>query len=52
MKVRAIQFAQTLDGGDGSPPKIVTSNEASNPMLQINLRLGFQPRPAWLIYYR
>jgi len=52
MKVRAIQFAQTLALADGKPPKIVTANEASNPMLQINLRLGFRPRPAWLIYYR
>ncbi|MFN2205851.1 MAG: GNAT family N-acetyltransferase [Candidatus Promineifilaceae bacterium] len=52
MKARAIQFAQTLDGGDGNPPRIVTSNEASNPMLQINLRLGFQLCPAWLVYHR
>ena len=52
MKVRALQYAQTLVASDGSPPRIVTSNEESNPMLQINLRLGFQERPAWLIYYR
>lgn len=52
MKVRALQYAQSLVASDGNPPKIVTSNEESNPMLQINLRLGFQERPAWLIHYR
>jgi GNAT superfamily N-acetyltransferase len=51
MKVRGIQFAKSVAGG-GNPPKIVTSNEESNPMLQINLRLGFRPLPAWLIYHR
>jgi len=31
---------------------IETDNEENNPMYQINLRLGFQPRPAWLSYLK
>lgn len=52
MKVRALQYAQSRTASDGKPPRIVTSNEQSNPMLQINLRLGFQERPTRLIYVR
>ena len=52
MKVHAIQYAKNRVTSDGKPPKIVTSNEATNPMLQINLRLGFKEEPAWLIYAR
>jgi mycothiol synthase len=52
MKVQAIRYAKNLIAADGKPPRIVTSNEETNPMLQINLRLGFQEEPAWLIYAR
>jgi GNAT superfamily N-acetyltransferase len=52
MKVRAIQYAKRQVASDGKPPRIVTSNEETNPMLQINLRLGFEETPAWLIYVR
>jgi GNAT superfamily N-acetyltransferase len=50
MKVRAIEYAKGLVASDGRPPRIVTSNEETNPMLQINLRLGFEETPAWLVY--
>ena len=52
MKVHAIQYARKQVAADGKPPRIVTANEETNPMLQINLRLGFKETPAWLIYVR
>jgi len=43
LKVRAICFAQTWGA------QIITaSNEANNPMYQLNLQLGFEPLPAAL----
>lgn len=45
MKVRTIEFAQRKGAR-----RIATSNEENNPMYQINLMLGFQPRPAWVSY--
>ncbi|MDX1415410.1 MAG: GNAT family N-acetyltransferase [Candidatus Promineifilaceae bacterium] len=50
LKVHAIEYARNLTSADGQPVKIVTSNEQNNLMLQINLHLGFQEQPAWLIY--
>ncbi len=29
---------------------IATDNEERNPMYAINLKLGFEPRPAWLAF--
>ena len=29
---------------------IITDNEENNPMYQINLKLGFEPKPAWLAF--
>ncbi len=29
---------------------IITDNEENNPMYQINLKLGFEPKPAWLVF--
>ena len=45
LKVRTIEFAQTYGA-----QWIETSNEENNPMLQLNLRVGFQPAPAWLSF--
>jgi len=47
MKVLAIEFAQsrgvkTLD----------TGNEENNPMYELNLQLGFEPKPAWADYQK
>jgi len=45
MKIRAFDVAKQLG------VKIIeTENEENNPMYQINLRLGFEPRPAWLAF--
>ena len=45
LKVRAIEFAQAYGA-----QWIEAGNEENNPMLQINLRLGFQLAPAWLSF--
>jgi GNAT superfamily N-acetyltransferase len=45
LKLRTIDYAQRRGART-----IVTSNEENNPMYQINLRLGFQPEPAWVKY--
>ena len=29
---------------------IVTSHEENNPMYTLNLKLGFEPKPAWISY--
>ena len=43
MKVAAIQYAQAQN-----VKGIVTDNEENNPMFQLNLQLGFRPKPAAL----
>lgn len=50
LKARAIGYAKTLVTSRGGPPVIRTDNEESNPMFQLNLRLGFREKPAWLAY--
>jgi GNAT superfamily N-acetyltransferase len=45
LKLRGIAYAKEVGAA-----AILTGNEANNPMLQINLRLGFQPGPAELAY--
>ncbi len=45
MKLHALQFAK-----DNGAKFVTTDNEENNPMYQINLRLGFQPMPAWVEY--
>lgn len=47
MKVEAIRFARVYGA-----EIIDTDNEENNPMYQLNLQLGFQPRPAILFYRR
>lgn len=43
LKVKGLEFAKAHGA-----KRIRTGNEEHNPMLQINLRVGFQPLPAWL----
>jgi len=49
LKVRALTYAKGHPTSDGAPPAVRTGNEENNPMLQINLRLGFVEMPAELI---
>lgn len=50
LKVRAVNYARSQRCSRGGPPIIRTGNEESNPMLQLNLRLGFKEMPAWIAY--
>lgn len=43
LKVLTLQFAQAA-----GIEWIETSNEEHNPMLQLNIQLGFEPAAAWL----
>lgn len=47
LKLQSIHFAQSL-----GTEIIETSNEAHNPMYQINRQLGFKPQPAWLDFIK
>lgn len=49
MKMRAIERAVTKERR-GAGVRIVTGNASDNPMLALNLSLGFVPQPAWLVY--
>lgn len=52
MKVRSLAWARGLETTAGGPPLVRTGNEETNPMLAINLALGFRERPAWLRFGR
>lgn len=45
LKVYALEFAREYGAR-----MIRTGNEEHNPMYQINLKLGFEPQPAWLAF--
>ena len=45
LKLRCIAFAE-----DYGATEIITTNEETNPMYTLNLRLGFTPLPSWLTY--
>ena len=45
LKVRAIELAQSL-----GMRVIQTDNEEKNPMYDLNVRMGFKPVPAWLLF--
>ncbi len=47
LKLRTIAFAKAYGA-----ERIDTGNEENNPMYQINLRLGFQPKPAKLAFQK
>lgn len=52
LKVASLAWARTLRTASGRPPVVRTSNADTNPMLGINLRLGFVERPARIRYER
>jgi GNAT superfamily N-acetyltransferase len=45
LKLRGISFARRYGA-----KTVETGNDDDNPMYQINLRLGFKPKPAWLTF--
>lgn len=43
LKVHGVRFAQAYGA-----KAIETGNEENNPMFQLNLQLGYKPKPAWM----
>jgi GNAT superfamily N-acetyltransferase len=52
LKAMVLSWARTLRTSRGTPPVVRAGNADGNPMLDINLRLGFAARPAVLIFER
>ncbi|GIV01413.1 MAG: phosphinothricin acetyltransferase [Fimbriimonadales bacterium] len=46
----ALKYLSIQDAIERGAEVIVTDNEESNPMFQINLTFGFVPKPAWATY--
>lgn len=46
LKVRSLAWASRLRTADGRAPVVRTGNHEANPMLALNLRLGFREGPA------
>lgn len=47
LKVHGIRFAQAYGA-----TSVETGNEENNPMYQLNLQLGYKPKPAWMDFIR
>jgi len=45
LKLRTFKFVESIGG-----KTIETGNEENNPMYELNLALGFKPKPAWCDY--
>ncbi|MGC3999435.1 MAG: GNAT family N-acetyltransferase [Anaeromyxobacter sp.] len=52
LKVRVLERARALRTASGQAPLVRTGNAERNPMLAINLQLGFSPRPSRLVMVR
>lgn len=52
LKARALGWARGLRTAGGTPLVVRTGNADGSPMVAINLRLGFLPRPARLVLER
>jgi len=52
LKLRSLGWARSLRSADGRRPVVRTGNADTNPMLALNLRLGFKPRPAVMVLER
>ncbi|MCO5182548.1 MAG: GNAT family N-acetyltransferase [Anaerolineae bacterium] len=53
LKVSSLGYAKAnIRSADGDIPVVTTENEINNPMYQINVRLGFEKAPDWLMYVK
>lgn len=53
LKVRSLAYAKAnFRTAEGQIPEVSTENEVNNPMYQINVKLGFQQQPDFLMYVK
>ena len=52
LKALSLTNGKKRVAANGQPPLVETQNHETNPMLQINLRLGFVEQPASLVYVK